>query len=345
MGRLDGLGAVAEVCPPVAPEGPGLLHGRRVTVKEWIDDDATAVRRLRAAGAVVVARTRAGEQVRNPWDPTRTAGQSSSGEGVTVSTGVADIGLGSDSGGSLRFPAHCCGIAALRPTYGRVPVTGHRPRAGLLVDGRTVIGPLARSVADLGLALSVVAGPDGRDPTAPPVPLRTEPVDVAGLRVAVHRSGCASAIGAGVDRAVAALAAAGAVCTRADVLDVERSADVTTRYWRRHELPTGEVERLLRHWDHCRSDAMVLLDRFDAILSPASPHVAPLLGHGSLADWTYTLAPSLWGWPALALRAGDDGGLPFAVQIVAGPWREDIALALGAVLEAALPPIPLAPMP
>lgn len=338
LDRLEAFGAIAERLPVEDDPPAGPLHGRIATVKEWLPDDATAVRRLRAAGAIVVARTKAGEQVPNPWDPTRTAGPSSSGEGVTVATGVAEIGLGSDSGGSLRFPAHCSGVFALRPTYGRVPVTGHRPRVGLLYDGRTVIGPLARTVADLRLVLDVIAGPDGRDAAAPPVPPPGR-ADVDGLRVAVVR-------GRGVDLAATALDAAGARVVDDDsVLDVDRSADITTRDWGRRHLAAGEVERLLKDWDRSRAENMLTLDRYDAILSPVAPHLAPKLGEGSLADWTYTLGPSLWGWPALALRVGSEDGLPYAVQLVAGPWREDVAFALGECVEAAVGPPPLAPLP
>lgn len=352
--------------------GPlGVLHGLPITIKDWIDVvgfsccggdtdhlarrptiDATVVARVRAAGAVVMAKTCVGEvgyhgPVRNPWEPSRTAGESSSGEGVVVATGVSSLGFGSDSGGSLRFPAHCSGVSALRPTYGRVPVTGHFPLVGLLVDGRTVIGPLGRSVRDVRLGLSVIAGPDARDASVPPV-AAVGIASVAGLRIALHRDSgdavCDAAILAAMDRAAAVLRAAGAVVDERDMLDVRRAADVTRRYWRRAKLAVGEVERLLADWDQCRTDAMLLLDDVDAIVSPAVPHLAPVIGEGSMADWTYTLAPSLWGWPAMAVPIGMAGGLPFAAQVVAGPWREDIALAVAEVLEQ-LVTLPVAPLP
>jgi amidase len=306
----------------VAGEPLGPLHGLPVTVKDWIDVagfpcaggeashfdrrptvDATVAARLRAAGAVIIAKTCVTEvgyegPVRNPWDPARTAGPSSSGEAVAVATGVSALGFGSDSGGSLRFPAHCSGVSALRPTYGRVPLTGHFPVVGQMVDGRTVIGPLGRSVRDVRLGLSVIAGPDGRDPSMPPV-ARVGSRSVTGLRIAVHRdsgdAACHPAIADAMDVVATALRAAGAVVEERDVLDVRRAADVTGRYWRRARLAPVDVERLLEDWDQCRTDAMLLLDHIDAIVSPAAPHLAPLIGEGSMADWTYTLAPSLWG--------------------------------------------------
>ena len=170
------------------PVGP--LHGLPVTVKDWIDvegfpcagetddrdrrpaHDATVVRRLRAAGAVVVAKTRPWGGVAHPRDPARTVGGSSSGEAALVAAGASLLGLGSDSGGSIRLPAAWAGVCGLRPTFGRVPTTGHYPRVGPRSDGRTVIGPLAACVDDLELALTVIAGPDGRDMGAAPVPLR-----------------------------------------------------------------------------------------------------------------------------------------------------------------------------
>jgi amidase len=354
-----------------AGERLGPLHGFPVTVKDWIDVtgfpcaggdasqlgrrppvDATVAARVRAAGAVIIAKTCVTEvgysgPVRNPWDPSRTAGPSSSGEAVAVATGVSALGFGSDSGGSLRFPAHCSGVTALRPTYGRVPLTGHFPLVGQMLDGRTVIGPLGRSVRDVRLGLSVIAGPDGRDPSMPPVG-RVGDCSVRGLRIALHRDSgdavCHPEIAGAMDVVAATLRAAGAVVEERDVLDVRRSADVTRRYWRRAGLAPVDLERLLEDWDLCRTEAMLLLDDIDAVVSPAAPHLAPVIGEGSMADWTYTLAPSLWGWPAVAVPVGMAEGLPYAAQVVAGPWREDIALAVADVLEP-LVTIPVAPLP
>ncbi len=216
-----------------------------------------------------------------------------------------------------------------------------------MVDGRTVIGPLGRSVRDVRLGLSVIAGPDGRDPSMPPV-ARVADCSVSGLRIALHRDGgdasCHPAIAGAMDVVAATLRAAGAVVEERDVLDVRRAADVTRRYWRRAGLAPIDLERLLGDWDLCRTEAMLLLDDIDAIVSPAAPHLAPVIGEGSMADWTYTLAPSLWGWPAIAVPVGMADGLPYAAQVVAGPWREDIALAVAEVLEP-LVTLPIAPCP
>lgn len=189
------------------PLGP--LHGVPVTVKDWIDvagmpctggatayrarvpaRDATAVARLRAEVAIVMGKTHVGERSEafgstfNPHDPTRTPTGSNSGEAALVAAGLA-LGIGSDSGGSLRQPAHACGVAALRPTTGRVPLTGHFSVIMLLLDPRTVIGPLDRRVADLTLALRVLNGPDGVDASRVTMPwIDPEGVDLKGLRIA-----------------------------------------------------------------------------------------------------------------------------------------------------------------
>lgn len=154
------------------------LEGVPFTVKDWIDvegwpvlgataapvadparrpaADATAVARLRAAGCVPLAITRALAETpahgrtRNPRDPSRAPGGSSSGAAALVAADASPLALGSDSGGSIRLPAAWCGVAGLKPTFGRVPLTGHYPRCGSLEDGRTVIGPLAGAVDDLG---------------------------------------------------------------------------------------------------------------------------------------------------------------------------------------------------
>jgi len=333
------------------PIGP--LHGVPISVKDWIEAtpfpcaggmphhrdrcptrDATVVARLRAAGAIVVCKANCGETSelhgtpRNPLDTTRTPGYSSSGDAVLVAAGVVPIGLGSDSGGSLRFPAHCTGLVTLRSTYGRVPVSGHFPRAGAMFDSRTVIGPLTRTVAEQRLLLGILAGPDGRDPSCPPVPL-DEPRPVRGLRVAVV-DGMQEGVVAALDRAGAV------IVDDDDPLDIDKSRSITLRYWGRSSLTGPEVDEMLSDWDRSRARALRRLERYDAIVSPAAPHPAPLLGESSLADWTYMLGVSLWGWPALVVPAATSPeGLPLGVQIVAGPWREETCLALGEAVEGA----------
>lgn len=193
------------------PVGP--LHGVPITVKDcWetaglrttcgfpgLEDhvpaeDATCVARLREAGAVVLGKTNpamlaADWQTDNPvfgrtdhpHDPSRTPGGSSGGSSATVAAGFSPLDLGSDLGGSIRVPAHFCGVYGLKPTEHRVPAHGHIPDwhlpgrqpAGVLRHMGTY-GPIARSVADLRLCFSVIAGPDGRQPEVPPLSVERE---------------------------------------------------------------------------------------------------------------------------------------------------------------------------
>jgi len=139
--------------------------------------DAVAVERLRAAGAVIFGKTNvplnlADHQsyndiygtTNNPWDLGRTPGGSSGGSAAALAAGLTALEMGSDIGGSIRVPAHFCGVFGHKPTYGLVPVRGHSPPGALSEPDIAVVGPLARSAADLELALDIVAGPDRLDP-------------------------------------------------------------------------------------------------------------------------------------------------------------------------------------
>ena len=179
------------------PTGP--LHGVPVTIKDCVDTaglrttrgsklfsdyvpaaDATVVRRLTDAGAIVIGKTNLPEfalwwetdnvvfgRTENPWLEGRTPGGSSGGEAAAIASGMSPLGIGSDVGGSIREPANYCGIVGLKATHGRVPLTGHWPDVLLRFMH---VGPMARTVRDVALALSVIAGPDGVDPYAVPVP-------------------------------------------------------------------------------------------------------------------------------------------------------------------------------
>jgi amidase len=182
----------------------GPLHGVPVSIKSSIDvaghrceagsrlraghvalEDAPLVARLRAAGAVVLGVTNAPEllmawetdnllygRTNNPWDLTRTAGGSSGGEAAAIAAGLSAGGVGSDGGGSIREPAHFCGICGLKPTPGRVPSTGHFPRSGGPFALIGVVGPMARTIEDVRVLFQVMAGADDGDPCAAPVAVR-----------------------------------------------------------------------------------------------------------------------------------------------------------------------------
>lgn len=148
-------------------------------------EDAPAVARLRAAGVTLLGTTNCPEflmayetdnllygRTANPWDLERTAGGSSGGEAAAIAAGLSAGGIGSDSGGSVREPAHFCGICSLKPTPGRVPGRGHLPPCIGPFSILGAIGPMARTVADVSLLFRVLAGRDAIDPVSAPIPLR-----------------------------------------------------------------------------------------------------------------------------------------------------------------------------
>ena len=165
--------------------------------------DATLVARLESAGAILLGNTNTPEflmayetdnrvsgKTSNPWDLSRSAGGSSGGEAAAIASGCSMGGVGSDGGGSIRVPAHFCGICGLKPTPGRIPATGHFPPGAGAFSWIGVVGPMARTVADLRALFEVMAGPDASDALSAPVPLRpirTE--ELRGLRIGILESG------------------------------------------------------------------------------------------------------------------------------------------------------------
>jgi amidase len=163
-------------------------------------EDAAAVARLRGAGAIVLGMTNAPlgsydwqcrnplyGRTSNPWDASRTPGGSSGGSAAAMAAGLSALEIGSDAAGSIRIPAHFCGVAGMKPTETRVSGRGHGRFPGIPCSLRHVCtyGPLARSVGDLELAMTLLAGPDPGFPDAPPVPFAPAPPrDAADLRIA-----------------------------------------------------------------------------------------------------------------------------------------------------------------
>ena len=198
LGRAHGLPVVVKDVMTVA----GLAcSGGSPVLRSVASEDATAVSRLRAEGAIVLGLTNVPEMGRggesnnnlygatvNPYDPTRTPGGSSGGSAALVAACGAALSVGSDGGGSIRQPCHNTGIAGIKPTHGRIPRTGSVFGDALGVFGPfNCYGPLARTVADLYLGLSIMNGPDLRDPYAVPAPLRhPDDVDLGSLRVTTY---------------------------------------------------------------------------------------------------------------------------------------------------------------
>ncbi|MEZ0291989.1 MAG: amidase [Solirubrobacteraceae bacterium] len=369
-----------------APTGP--LHGVPFTVKDNLaadgvemaigapervgvvpGADATAVARMRAAGAILLGKTNCPEygggietdnpvhgRTSNPYDPARTPGGSSGGEAAIVAAEGSPCGLGTDSGASVRLPAHFCGLASLKPSAGRVPLTGvldDEGQLGTLGDPRTQVGPLARSVEDVALLLRVVAGPDWRDGGVAPVALGAHAdVDLRGLRVAVQT---ANDLDAPTPATVAAVAAAADVLRAAgasveDARHPDGGHELTIEVWRSYGegVPATELWRLLRRWDGFRTRMLAFAAHHDLLLcpvfdGPARPH-GTMNVPGALDPTSWTTPHSLTGWPAATVRAGTSPeGLPLDVQLVAGPWRDDVALAAALRVERELGPWPRVP--
>lgn len=161
--------------------------------------DAPLVARLESAGAILLGNTNAPEflmayetdnlltgRTSNPWNLAYSAGGSSGGEAAAIASGCSMGGVGSDGGGSIRTPAHFCGICGLKPTPGRIPGTGHFPPCIGAFSWLGVVGPLARTVADLRLLFEVIAGPDAGDALSAPVPMRNiNSRELRGLRIGI----------------------------------------------------------------------------------------------------------------------------------------------------------------
>ena len=384
----------------------GPLHGLPFTIKDSFDTaglvttvgsvgwrdrvperDATVVARLKAAGAILVGKTNTPEftwsdetdndvygRTSNPYDLARTPGGSSGGAAAIVAAGAVPFDVGSDTGDSIRQPAHVCGLAGIKPTSGRVPRTGHWPDFRGLFQAFTQLGPIARRVEDLDLVLRVIAGPDGVDPFIAPVVLRDPAaVDANGLRVAMFTdNGVRTPTPATVDAVRAAgraLAAAGAIVEERRPHGLDEAAEAwqmliaadghawldrlmhaagtpghgsyDTRGWVEFGkvLPGDRLTAWVERADGIRSRLLSWIQDVDVMLCPAMPQ--PAILHGGSNDPafgdTYSDVHNLTGFPAVVVRGGmSPEGLPIGVQLVAPPWREDVALAAAASIERAL---------
>ncbi len=389
-------------------DATGPLHGVPMTLKDSLDtegvittggttgrrdfvpdQDATVTARLRAAGAILMGKTNtpeltmAGEtdnsvygRTNNPFDLERSPGGSSGGAGAIVTSGGSPFDIGSDTGGSIRMPAHLCGIAGIKPNSGRVPRTGHIIEYTLgATDSYTQNGPMARYVEDLELILRIISGPDWIDPAIIDMPLRDPAdVDLNNLRVAFYTDPPGFKVPAQETRdatlaAVRALSDVAASVEEDAPSPLERVPDLTARIGggdgragtRRlldkagttdvsailtkriaeaEPITTGEFTQALEELDQYRSDMLRFISDYDVIISPVT--AMPAQPHGaSFEDRNrhafYTGPYNLTGWPGTVVRCGASSeGLPIGVQAIARPWREDVSLAVAAFLESAL---------
>jgi aspartyl-tRNA(Asn)/glutamyl-tRNA(Gln) amidotransferase subunit A len=377
----------------LAGESVGALHGVPTAVKSHIDiaglprpgfafwhgtaqhDDLT-VERLRAAGAVIVGHTvmptmtEIGEYdwdalTRNPWDPTRVPGGSSSGSAAAVAAGLLPFALGSDGAGSARLPAAYTGIIGVHPTGGLVPWVDHRPWA---VRIGTTIGPMARDVRDAATVLSVIAGPDGRDHMGlkvelpdprsqleePAVGLRLAWTDDFGFAAAYAHKETARVVrrireaafalnnaGARVEETAEqwedyspALAIHRTVFSDMPILGPEAGAAISAEAW------ADATELRQRSWQRFQQ----LFETHDLLLCPTIQTVAPTLdvwrawlsdsrdtGKEHLGSDSYTILTAMFNWlafPAVSVPCGFVDGMPVGLQIVGPPGSDPNILRL-----------------
>ena len=387
----------------------GPLHGVPLTLKDALDvdglrttvgtfeldrvadEDSTVAARLRAAGAIVVGHTNVASwladyqsanpvfgRTTNPWDPARTPGGSSGGAAAALAAGMTPLEVGSDLSGSLRLPAHFCGVYGLKTTEHRVPLTGffrQPPGVPRPVRIMSCLGPMARDLGDLQLALAVIAGPDGEDADVPPVRLgsrRRRPL--AELRLAVAPALPGSTVAARLQQEVKRVATwasdIGALVeerlpaadwealqslfrdlveTITGVFDPSAGSGQASQAGLRDEQRTlawyltalDRRDRLAARWD-------AFFEHHDALILP--PAMASAFTHRDAystvdvegmsvlyLEHGHLLAfCNLLGLPALVVPAGlDDDGLPIGIQLVGPRWSDMRLLDIARELEQA----------
>lgn len=371
------LGQAAQADRDVSSGRPlGPLHGVPMTIKdsfntagirstagvkareEFIPErDATVVARLKAAGAILLGKTNTSEltmsyetnnevfgRTNNPYNIAKCPGGSSGGAAAIVAAAGSPFDVGSDTGGSVRLPSGLCGAAGIKPTTGRVPLTGHIISFGQgIADSLTQAGPIARYVEDLGLVLRIIAGPDDSDPSVVSVPLKdTNLVDLKSLRVAYHTdNGILPAdqeIAEVVQQAAKAMGEAKAVVRETRPAALVSTVDLQHRLWYTDanrwvfrlakRLGTGESQnwqdwqkqskaltgdefcKLIEDWQQFRTAMHAFLLDTDVLLCPVFPHA--LMNHGDSPSegldeaklFSYTHAYNFTGWPCAVIRCG-----------------------------------------
>jgi aspartyl-tRNA(Asn)/glutamyl-tRNA(Gln) amidotransferase subunit A len=323
---------------------------------------AEAVRRLEEAGYGIVGKTNLHEfaygvtsenpyfgTVPNPLAPGRSAGGSSGGSAAALAAELADAALGTDTGGSIRIPAACCGIVGFKPTFGLVPHEGYFP----LAPSFDHAGPMARSVADCARMLEILAPEfSRREPIAPEeVRLAVAWLDRAELLVRARVEEVATrfprraAIDLPRPRNVQPL-------FEREIADVHRGLfpehaesygeDVREKIAECLRVSEGEAEAAARERELYRERCLELLEGFDLLLTPTLAFVAPPVGRITNANrhWMtrFTFPFNALGWPALALPCGPaEDGLPASAQLVGRAGEDALVLAVGASLDRGTP--------
>ena len=399
-------------------QSSGPLHGVPFTIKENIDcvgspttqgvpalaeamppSDAPVVERMKRAGAIPLARTNLPElggrldtdnplrgRTFNPWNPTLTPGGSSGGEAAALATGMSPIGLGNDILGSLRNPAYCCGITSLKPSAGRIPcVLSMGVDAGMAVQAMLVEGPMARSVADLRLGLSVLAGRDVRDPRSVDAPLEGPDPEVrrAALVTEIPGFDLPEVSVAEIRRAGEVLAAGGWSVEEVEAPELDRVNEIwsyvmvgdmdeqslqdqealitpelaavfrqISERLASAQLPNAVVHaersRLSRVWSEFFAAYPVAIGpTWTCLPWPIDSDLDPETGVDTTLGTAHFISPAnVLGLPSVALATGVADGLPTGVQVYADLWREDLCLTAAEQIEAECSmPTPIDPIP
>lgn len=332
------------------------------------DHDSTVTARLKAAGGVLIGKTNVPPMLddwqscnpifgrtANPWDTARTPGGSSGGAAAAVAAGLSAFDIGTDLSGSLRVPAHFCGIYGLKPTEHRVSSHGLRRHPGKEHTIRVMagIGPMARSVDDLSLLYRIIAGPDGYDSDVPPVPIGDIPeIALRDVRVAVAPNFPDFPLAHVIRDAVTSLArkleplcaavAEPALPPLEYTAQGKRAADLIAMmvgvYHPKDGDPAaklGDYMEALRERDSTIAVWERFLDQWDVLLCPAAmttafPHCpkdTELEVDGEKVQYSmigaHTTLFNYTGQPAVVIPyAHDADGLPIGVQLVAKRWDE-----------------------
>jgi aspartyl-tRNA(Asn)/glutamyl-tRNA(Gln) amidotransferase subunit A len=386
--RLDSSGA----------RGP--LHGIPVAIKDMIDTqglrttagsalfehriprrDAEVVRRLKAAGAIILGKLNTHEfafgatnaishfgPVHNPWDRARIAGGSSGGAGAAVAAGLCYAAIGTDTGGSVRIPAAFCGVAGLKPTYGRVSTRGVIPLAASL----DTVGPLARSVEDAAMVLQVISGYDKTDPASAnaPVPnyVRSLRTDLSGFNAGIPRGmyrDIDPEIQSALDRVLKWLTTSGVSIRDVELPSFPEMPLEPCEAWTYHQefltkspelydsttrkriesgrdIPPIVCVKAKRSLKAARTEIRRVFANFDVLVSPTVPVLPATIEDGRAADARpglpveirNTRLMNVFGLPAISIPcAFSRSGLPIGLQLSAAPFAEERALAVAHAYE------------
>ncbi|MGM0438569.1 MAG: amidase [Bacillota bacterium] len=357
----------------------GGTKGRKGYIPE---KDATVVKKLKEAGAIILGKTNTPEltleyetmneiygKTNNPYNIDKSPGGSSGGEAAAIAAGCSAFGIGSDTAGSIRLPAHFCGISGLKPTKGRVPATGCIiPNDIGLVDELTQLGPLTRYVNDLNLVMDVIHGPDGSDPNCVPVGWpefinlnNTELKGIYYLDNEIYELD--EEVRESILKTVEFLKNKGIKIIEKKPPELDKtfslfkkifSADGWTWKYRllekygtidklkenpKRAINGIEFNELIGKLQRFRKKNLEFMKDYDFIISPVTAFAARDHGFsydekGVIAAFSYTMVYNLLGWPAVSIRVSEtDDNLPIGVQLASTPWREDVCLSLAQEIE------------